>query len=238
MNFTSTDWSALAIARNRKVASGADAFAQLIEAYRPAMLFYVGSHFRLSVADAEEIVQQFILDRMIEKNLLEQADRSRGKFRAFLVTTLNRFVIDWHRRSSARPPLVLLSEALDPAVESLDPFDLAWAETVITEALSRTAAELEQGGRANYWELFHARVVEPAYSQPMQGSYAELSERLGFESPRAASNALATAKRTFERVLDQILDEQEQGRPHESVVEVLKILSRRATAGRTLRRTD
>lgn len=195
------------------------------------MVYHVGTHFRLPSAEAEELVQEFILDKFFERNLLEHADRNRGRFRALLVTTINRFVIDELRRKGNRP---LISDVTDdlPASNNADPFEMAWAESILTEALIRTAKELTENERAHFWELFHTHVVQPAFGEPRAEDYAELSQRLGFDSPRAATNALVTVKRTFRRVLEQLSVEAGEDNPDDFVAEIMQIISRRATPRR------
>jgi DNA-directed RNA polymerase specialized sigma24 family protein len=232
VEFASTDWSALTIARDRLRDAGGDAFARLVEGYRPAMVFFVRSHFRKARQDAEEIVQQFILEKLIERNLFAVADRSRGKFRSLLVTTLNHFVIDEIRRSGSRPFLTADTGVGLATVNSIDPFDLAWAESIVAEAIARTSKELADNGRCEYWTLFYEKVVRPAYSDVGSTAYATLSGQLGFDSPRSAINALVTAKRHFERVIESILIAQGSEDVSEQVGELLRILERRATSKR------
>lgn len=237
MRFESTDWTALFIARNRSDTVGAEAFAQLIVNYQPAMVFHVQRQFRLQPEFAEELVQQFVLDRLLEQNLLEKADRRRGKFRALLVTALNHYCLDWFRRRSNKSNLQLEPAESETAVAFPDPFDRAWAESILTEALARTKRELCDGGREKYWELFDARVVQASYGEQEHAAYEELCLRLGFGSPRDASNALTTAKRSFERAVMQLL-EAEDGSAAEKLGDLHQILSTRAALTSVTRRTE
>lgn len=232
MEFASTDWSALIIARNRSELPGADAFARLLTIYQPAMAAHVRSRFRLQPAEADEIVQQFIVERLLEQNLLAKADRGRGRFRAFLVTSLNHFTIDWLEKRSNRPIPTLGDSEVESPVELGDPFEQAWAESVLAGALTHTAAELAEGNRSHYWELFNARVVKAAYDELAPAEYTALCQRLGFGSPRDASNALVTAKRTFERVLERLLSVESDGSVQENLADLQRILASRAARSR------
>lgn len=227
MAFESTDWTVLITARDRSASPGADAFARLIAAYQAAMLDHVRRRFRVETEMAQDIVQQFIVERLLEQNLLAKADRSRGKFRALLVTSLNNFCVDYFKRKLNRPVPSDDVDDLDSAVDPIDPFDRAWAEGILAEALAQTSTQLIAGGREHYWKLFVARVVRAAYDEPEPAEYSVLCQALGFHSPRDATNALTTAKRTFERVISDLLAGQ-GGKVDDALADLRTILGSRA----------
>lgn len=231
MSFDSTDWTQVVIARDWGVSSGKDAFERLLARYRPAMVQFVITKYRLHPNDAEEVVQQFIVDRMIEQNLFAKADRARGKFRGFLATVLHHYIIDKLRARKAQTSDTTASAHIDTIAQDIpvDHFDRAWAETVLADALAATEYELVEGGKETYWKLFYNRVIEAAYSGGQSRPYEEVVFELGFESPRAASNALVTAKRSFTRSLLRAVGATGDEDPQALLSEVLEILRHRAT---------
>ena len=50
----------------------------------------------------EDILQGFVVDKVVEHHLLSRATRKKGKFRTFLLTVLDRYVIDQQRRENAQ----------------------------------------------------------------------------------------------------------------------------------------
>src|SRR5947209_5553659 len=73
------------------------ALAALLEQYlRPLRLYLVRGR-KIPVSKAEELLQSFVLSKVLEQDLLASADRSRGKFRTFLLASLNRFIADEFR---------------------------------------------------------------------------------------------------------------------------------------------
>ena len=56
---------------------------------------------RFSESEADDVVQEFITSRILERDLLARVDRHKGKFRSFLLKSLDRFVIDRHRSQNA-----------------------------------------------------------------------------------------------------------------------------------------
>jgi hypothetical protein len=53
------------------------------------------------------------------------------------------------------------------------------------------------------WQVFEARLLRPILQHVEPVSYEVLADELGFDSPKAAANALITAKRIFRRLFDQ-----------------------------------
>lgn len=229
--FPSTDWSQIRAARGFLQAGGRTAFSQLLERYLPALKWHLVRQHKLVPEDADDLLQQFVLDKLIEKRLIDHASRERGKFRTFLLSVLNNFRIDRIRRAGVSPvPADLSRVAID---EQACSFDQLWAEDMIAEAVRRTRTYLVESGMEGHWKVFHARVIFPAYDDSVAVSIDELLHLGGFDSPRQASNALANAKRVFRRELARLLGPDVD--PHEEIVALLEILGRRATGGRVPR---
>jgi hypothetical protein len=55
--------------------------------------------------------------------------------------------------------------------------------------------------------VFEWRVVAPALDDAPPVGYADFVRRLGYATPKAAANALVTAKRRFEQTLRSVLAE-------------------------------
>jgi DNA-directed RNA polymerase specialized sigma24 family protein len=166
---------------------------------------------------ADDLLQAFIADKVIERNLLARADRERGRFRWFLTAALNNFCANQLRADTAgkRVPngakLLSLSDGLDAVGSSdgrdADAFDVAWAREAMAEALRRMRDECLACGRADLWQVFEWRVLGPTLDDLEPLGYAQLVERLGYATPKAAANALVTAKRRFEQALRSVIAE-------------------------------
>ncbi len=163
---------------------------------------------------AEDLVQGFIAERILEKNLLAKADRGRGRFRSFLLKCFGRYVQDQFCKAEAQkrgpaPSRVLrLDEHPDllitgPASERS--FHLAWARGVIAQSTRAMEVECRQKGRMDLWEIMQGRVLGPALEGTVPVAYDDLVQQFGFRSPAEASNALITAKRMFVRCLHEVV---------------------------------
>lgn len=234
--FPSTAWSLVARAGHGGECQR-EALGQLLARYLPALQAHLVYRrgFRPEVAD--DLVQQFITDKIVEKDLIARADQELGKFRTFLLTALDRFVANQIRdqRAKKRNPgegmLVSMGDRDDAVCEDVGPsdvFDVAWARGVITQALEQVRQECEASDRADLWGVFECRVVGPTLEGAPQPGYRELVERFGFRSPTQASNALTTVKRMYARALRSVVAEYAgDSRQIESELEDLrKILAR------------
>ncbi len=208
--FPATQWSLVALAAQPDPVARREALGRLLARYLPALVAHLTHRKGLSPDKAEDLVQEFVASKILEKDLLARADRRLGKLRTFLLTALDRFVKNRLRDESARKRapqdgvVVSLDErqgGLPPGQEPPEIFDVTWARGVIAEALDQMRQECEASGRPELWALFECRVVGPILHNTPPVDYATLVERFGFDSPSQASNALTTAKRMYARAL-------------------------------------
>jgi RNA polymerase sigma-70 factor (ECF subfamily) len=182
------------------------------------------------------LVQGFIAGKVLEQGLLSQADKGRGRFRAFLVSALATYVVDQRRyegraKRSAAGEVVSLDSAPEPADETSDPrliFDVEWARRVLGEALEQMRTQCVGAGRRDLWVVFDERVVRASLGQAAPTPYAELVLRHGFESAGQASNRLMTAKRLFQRCLRAVVRgyAADEAEVDEELADLERILSR------------
>ena len=210
-----TDWSLVARAGLLGERTGLESLNNLLSRYRPALMAHLVLKKKFPPAEADDLVQEFLSAKVLDDNLVSRADRGRGKFRTILLTALDNYVISAMRRDAAKkrsPEHGFVS--LDNSVSQLnavqpppDPFDVAWAQAVIMEALCRVKAECIASGRAAFWSVFDCRVATPVFDGVEPLAYEQVVERFGFRSPTEASNALVTAKRMFVRALRTVVAE-------------------------------
>jgi DNA-directed RNA polymerase specialized sigma24 family protein len=116
-------------------------------------------------AEAEDIVQAF-LARLIEKAALAAADPNRGRFRSFLISSLQNFVANLRDQELARKRgghLKKFSLDFNTAEEAyhrepwtdLTPekiFDRRWAIDLLNLVLTRLEAEYTKSGKSRLFE--------------------------------------------------------------------------------------
>jgi RNA polymerase sigma-70 factor (ECF subfamily) len=184
--FATTHWSVVAEAGQSDSPKASQAMAQLCQTYWYPLYVYVRRK-GYQVPDAQDLTQEFFA-RLLARNYVTGADRDRGKFRSYLLGTLEHFLAkEWRRahaekRGGGRPDFSLdevdaeKRYLLEPAHE-LTPakiFDRRWATTVLDQAMAHLAGECQVSGKGNLFEA-----VKPLLSgESADLSYAEMARLL------------------------------------------------------------
>lgn len=188
------------------------ALENLLSAYQPALERHLRTWHRMTEADARDCLQDFIIDKVIGRNLMARVDRARGRFRGFLCRSLARFVANRRRRDRAARRAPDRADAGVDAVELKDPntgpdgaieelFHRLFFEEVILRALDRMRAQCAASDRDALWAVFESRVLGRTFEGRPPVPYARLVPLLGLENGAEAANLLVTAKRMFVRCL-------------------------------------
>lgn len=166
--------------------------------------------------DAEDLTQAFLTEIVLGRNLLERADRMRGRFRSYLKRALEHFVVDEHRRIRGREgkrPVVFVPgdpQALaEPGGED-EParaFDREWAATVFDEALRRVESTCRADGMERQWAAFESRVLRPILHGCAPTPYRELVEFLGVPTEQVVYTMVSTIKRKVNGELRELVAE-------------------------------
>lgn len=184
--FTATRWSLVLRAADTDAPASARALEELARAYWFPLYAYV-RHRGHSADLAEDLTQEFFA-RLLDKNYLADADRSKGKFRCFLLASLKHFLAnEWDKRRSVKRggrhrtiPLNSLEAearyALEP-VDRLTPevlFERRWALAVLDQVLNRLREYYVQDGKAEFFEA----IKQTLTGDPAAGSYAQIADQL------------------------------------------------------------
>ena len=181
--------------------------AILLRHYLPALLSHLVIRQRIDTHRANDLLQGFLTAKVLEQRLILKADQDRGRFRTFLLTALDRYVIDEirHARAAKRAgdqPDLDVDELIEmPApVDGPDrTFDIAWARQVLADAEQRMRMECRRTNRGDLWGVFEGRVLRPAMDGTEPVEYETLIKEYGFRSPVEASNVMISSKRMFAR---------------------------------------
>lgn len=175
--FATTQWSLVRRAGGAD-GEGRDALDRLCRTYRPPVLAYVRAHYRGE--DAEDLTQAFFA-HLLEQRLPERADRDRGRFRAFLLTSLKNFLAgslarERTLRRGGGTLRVDVDERLPDGEHGPEQaFEAEWARTVLREAFAALQSEARDAGRG---ELFAA--LSPFLTEaPDDDDYARIAETMG-----------------------------------------------------------
>lgn len=210
-SFPTTHWSFITQLRDASGASREQMVASFLSRYLPPMAAYLRFQYRqLPSADLEDLMQDFVADRVIRRSVLDYARENRGPLRVFLRACLNNFAKTWLGRRSRARTIRVDDIGLDRwhpgAGPGACPFDVAWARHVILQGVERLREECEGGEGSLVWAVFEARMYLPMLDGETPTPYQTLSVRLEVES-KALANLLTTAKRKLKHhLLDVIGD--------------------------------
>ncbi len=211
-----THWSLIGRAEDGNTVMRHQALSELLRRYMPALKAHLVVEKRLSHDLAEDILQGFVLDKVLEQSLLAAANRARGLFRNFLLTALDRYATDQRRHNQAgirhsadAVSLEVIPQDLLARNAPVDDFDIAWARQLLQNTLDLMQAQCQEMQRPEVWDVFNCRVLQPLYDHATPPTYEELVARFGFNSPTQACNALTTGKRMFTRILRSQIGEYE-----------------------------
>jgi hypothetical protein len=199
LQFPETRWSLVGRAAGSNQEIRQRALTELLLAYCPGLRAFLIRGRRLSPDMADELLQQFIADKVLTRKLLQRADRGKGKFRNYVLKSLSNFVSTKLTAKYAQPTTAV---GIDPAMVpdtdlATDIFQREWLQQVVRDALQLMEVDCRARGRTDYWEIFQLRVVGPMLDGSPTAEYDEVVKKFGFTAPRQAMNLLANAKRCF-----------------------------------------
>lgn len=231
-----THWSLI----GKAGAAGADdrrrALIHVVSTYSPVLKWHLLKRRRIRPDDIDDLVQEFLLSKVLEKGILEQADQTRGKFRSFLATALDGFVFNHLESLGAKKRGRLRVRQLDddPYLPDRrqarpDSFDVAWARQVIGQAVRKMRAECARGNRSDIWGVFRARILAPCLFNAEPVAYRELVGPLALQSAGQANNLLITANRMFARLFRGVIGlyEKSEGEIDTEIQDLWQIVSGR-----------
>src|SRR5437763_498542 len=95
--FPETSWTAIGEVWAEGPNGPRHALGALLKRYMPALRARLVIEKGIAPDKAGDLLSGFTADKILERNLISRADRSRGRFRTFLLTALDRYVVDEHR---------------------------------------------------------------------------------------------------------------------------------------------
>jgi RNA polymerase sigma-70 factor (ECF subfamily) len=184
--FATTHWSVVLAAGRGGDEERGRALERLCGTYwRPIYNFVRRRGFTSD--DAQDLTQEFFRD-FLEHNAVERADQSRGRFRTFLLSSVQNFLAkEWRKARAAKRggghPILPLdagaieTQFLNGRFDQLTPeraYERSWAVATLEEAMVNLQQEYERAGKG---ELFTAlrRVL---WDEADGESYAELGRQL------------------------------------------------------------
>lgn len=185
--FRTTLWTVVLTAGNPASPECEAALARLCQTYWTPVYAFICKRCN-SPEQAKDLTQGFF-EKFLQKNLASRAQRTRGRFRSFLMSSVENFLRDEHERSTSLKrgggetrlsldwdqandaSLTELSGSLTPA----EAFEKQWARTLIEKVLQRLTTEYQETGRGSLFEQLQSHLWGDSESIP----YSDLSRHFG-----------------------------------------------------------
>lgn len=215
-DFQTTHWSEIFNARTTDGVRQKIVMDRLLRKYWKPVYCCV-RHQGYNNEQAKDLTQGFFQEIVLSSNLILQADKTKGRFRTFLLTALNHYLVSMHRKEKAkkRMPLgqMLLLESKDlpelpRARSSMSPdqaFNYMWATEIIDQVIIQVERECCSTNKEKHWQIFRAKILAPIMENEPSPMLRELCEQYGVDSEAKASNMIVTVKRCFRRTLEEQL---------------------------------
>ena len=212
--FQTTQWSLILTAGGDDSGAARAALSKLCEIYWYPLYAYVRRH-GTNPDDARDLTQGFLIS-LLERRDIENVRQERGRFRAFLLASLQHFLANDVARRQAQKRgggVILLPLEFENAEGrySFEPaapmnpqtlYERRWALTVIDRVLAHLRLEWEANHQVAEFDELKACLLGDAPS----GGYAAVAERLN-STEGAVRVAVHRLRRRFRKKLQQEIGE-------------------------------
>jgi DNA-directed RNA polymerase specialized sigma24 family protein len=229
--FHATSWTLIKAAADNPTTDSRLALASLCQTYwHPVYAFIRRKGY--DQEQAQDLTQSFFA-LLLEKNYLADADRQRGKFRSFLLTSVRHFLAnEWDRQKTQKRgggqaavsfDLVEAERWYVPAlVEETTPeslFEQRWALSLLEHVMTRLRAEFAATGKSDQFE----KLAIFLDSDSEDARYKELADSMGL-SHGALRMLVHRMRRRYRRLLREEIA-QTVSTPEETDEEIHFLLS-------------
>jgi RNA polymerase sigma-70 factor (ECF subfamily) len=205
--FATTHWTVVIAAGQQQSRQADEALEKLCRTYwYPIYIFLRRTGY--TTHDAEDLTQAFF-ERLLQRNYLQAVDRSKGKFRSFLLATLQHFAAN-HRRDAraqkrgggcsfislndefANEDILLACVGLS-AEQS---FERQWATTLLQQVVGRLRAEFVADDKAALFDQLKVFLTGDTHAP----RYAQLATELA-TTEAALKMAVSRMRRRYGELL-------------------------------------
>lgn len=153
---------------------------------------------------AKDLVQDFLTEKVIDQELIRQADRTRGKLRTFLLTAIRNYAINIHKSSRETLDIDKILEVSDTTSNPEDAYDRAWADDLLQDVLEQLHIECGKRGKTVHWQLFKQWLLDPS-DQQQKPQMKDLCDKYNIDNTAQAYHMIENIKRRFRSILREHL---------------------------------
>jgi hypothetical protein len=191
--FPPTEWTRLLHCPQREAV-----LAELCQKYWKPVYCYLRS-MGLNNEEAKDLAQGFFTEKVLGQDLVQKADREKGRFRNFLLRSVHNYAVSALRSSKA---CASLEAAPDVGTATDGPeaaFNRAWADQLLHEVLDELEQECRQRDKLTHWRLFREWILEPEIGH--NRAMSEVCLKYGVADATTAYHMIENIKRRFRALL-------------------------------------
>ncbi len=211
---STTQWSAILAIKDLSNPNAQKALANLCKKYWTPLYIYVRKK-GYSLEDAQDLVQGFFAD-LIDKEYLKKVDKEKGKFRSFLLTAMNHYLInEWDKTRAQKRggDKKLLSLDFEEAEvnyknqpsDELSPdkiYERQWAINLLNRVFNNLKKEFDEDGKQNIFE----NIKNYLTYDDSDYSYMEIAQRVGMTEGAIKVTVHRARKRFGQLLRDEIVN--------------------------------
>ena len=239
--FQTTCWLDIHDAQMSSEAQQRIAIETLLKTYwKPVYCYLRGKGY--ANEKAKDLTQDFFHEVVLGHELIQKADKTKGRFRTFLLTALGHYVSNVYRKETTKKRMPKggfvhfdeFDECDLPKISTMataeEVFHYTWASDLLDDTIAEVKNECCSGGKELHWKVFDDKVLVPILTNEHPPSLTEICKKHGIGDKSTASNMIITVKRRFRTVLKRQLRRfvGSESEITEEFNELFKILSKSA----------
>ena len=150
--------------------------------------------------EAKDLVQGFFTENVLGREFLERVDRTRGRFRNFLLVAIRNYAINVQKEDKTPPKRDEETNDLagidDPETE----FNRTWADELLQQVLKELENECRRRGKIAHWQIFRGWLLEPTIDDD-RTQMSSICAKYGVENASQAYNMISKTKMRFRAIL-------------------------------------
>jgi RNA polymerase sigma-70 factor (ECF subfamily) len=237
--FGVTHWTAIEAIGSKNDAGSRALVGDFLKAYWKPVYCYL-RHKGYNSEKAKDLTQSFFHEVVLGRELIQRADRAKGRFRTLLLRALDHYLISIHRKETARKripqdKLISLEDStfgdLPEVAGNLDSdevFNYSWVCELLDRMLEEVETECRHNSMEVHWDMFNDRVLHPILASAEPLSLEELCRKYSIDATTRASSMIFAVKRRFQSAAKRLLRESVASEQEidEEMLELMKFLAK------------
>jgi len=192
--FPATEWTRMLTHPQREIV-----LAELCRDYWKPVYCYLRT-MGFGNEQAKDLVQGFFTDKVLGRQFVQKADRTKGRFRSFLLRSVRNYAINAQRTVKPQGTLDENQHAHHTTTDPETEFNRAWADKLLQDVLHELEEECRQRNKMTHWNIFHDWFLEPQVGGQKK-KMSDLCAKYGLADASKAYHMIENMKRRFRSML-------------------------------------